>query len=102
MRSTPGVAGLHGLCAFSRLGLCCASLLHSAGYYAYLWSEVLDADAFAAFRASGDIFNPTLAGRLKEHIYESGGSENAEVMYRKFLGRDPDVGAFLESRGLNR
>jgi peptidyl-dipeptidase Dcp len=72
---------------------------YSAGYYAYLWSEILDADGFAAFEEAGDIFDPTLAKRLRTHVYEAGGIEEADVLYRKFRGKDPDIGPLLKKRG---
>ena len=62
---------------------------YSAGYYAYLWSEILDADGFTAFKASGDIFNPELARRLKANVYEAGASRDADVLYRDFRGQEP-------------
>ncbi|MCP8938630.1 M3 family metallopeptidase [Alsobacter sp. SYSU M60028] len=72
---------------------------YSAGYYSYLWSEVLDADGFAAFEEAGDIFDPELAGRLKRHVYAAGSSRDPELAYRAFRGRDPDVDALLRKRG---
>jgi peptidyl-dipeptidase Dcp len=74
---------------------------YSAGYYAYLWSEILDADGFTAFKASGDIFNPELARRLKENVYEAGASRDADVLYRDFRGQEPTIEPLLEIRGLN-
>jgi len=74
---------------------------YSAGYYAYLWSEILDADGFTAFKASGDIFNPELAARLKENVYQAGGSMDADELYRRFRGQDPSIEPLLEIRGLN-
>ncbi|HEY1708566.1 MAG TPA: M3 family metallopeptidase [Rhizomicrobium sp.] len=73
---------------------------YSAGYYSYLWSEVLDADGFRAFKETGDAFDPATAGRLYEHIYSSGGTRDFAEAYRQFRGRDPDVEALLEGRGL--
>jgi peptidyl-dipeptidase Dcp len=73
---------------------------YSAGYYAYLWAEILDADAFTAFKDSGDIFNPELAGRFKTYIMEAGGREEPEILYRKFRGKDPDIQPLLKIRGL--
>jgi len=73
---------------------------YSAGYYAYLWAETLDADAFDAFKESGDIFDPELAARFKTYIFEAGGREEPEVLYRKFRGRDPDIRPLLKFRGL--
>jgi peptidyl-dipeptidase Dcp len=74
---------------------------YSAGYYAYLWSEILDADGFTAFRESGDIYDPELARRLKENVYQAGGLRDADVLYRQFRGKDPSIEPLLEIRGLN-
>ncbi len=74
---------------------------YSAGYYAYLWSEILDADGFTAFTETGDIFDPGLAARLKENIYQAGGIRDADVLYRQFRGKDPSIEPLLEIRGLN-
>ncbi|MDH3924981.1 MAG: M3 family metallopeptidase [Xanthomonadales bacterium] len=74
---------------------------YSAGYYAYLWSEILDADGFTAFKESGNIYDPELAARLKENIYQAGGLRDADVLYREFRGKDPSIGPLLEIRGLN-
>jgi peptidyl-dipeptidase Dcp len=71
---------------------------YSAGYYSYMWSEVLDADGFGAFRA--DPFEPLAAGRLYDNIYSAGGSRDYAQAYRAFRGRDPEVKALLEGRGL--
>lgn len=73
---------------------------YSAGYYSYLWSEVLDADAFAAFEETGDPFDPALAAKLKQHIYAAGGSADPEVLYTAFRGRMPTPDAMMEKRGL--
>jgi peptidyl-dipeptidase Dcp len=73
---------------------------YSAGYYSYLWSEVLDADGFRAFKEAGDAFDPATAARLYEYIYSSGGTRDFAEAYRQFRGRDPDVDALLEGRGL--
>lgn len=73
---------------------------YSAGYYSYMWSEVMDADAFAAFEEAGDPFDPETARRLEEHILSAGGSEEAEALYLKFRGRMPGVEALLKGRGL--
>jgi peptidyl-dipeptidase Dcp len=72
---------------------------YSAGYYAYLWSEILDSDGFEAFKEAGNIYDPELAKRLKENIYEAGGKEEADVLYRKFRGKDPSIGPLLRNRG---
>ena len=73
---------------------------YSAGYYSYLWSEVLDADAFAAFEETGDAFDPGLADRLLRHIYAAGGSADPEALYLAFRGRMPSPQAMMEKRGL--
>ncbi|MBP1804701.1 M3 family metallopeptidase [Rubellimicrobium aerolatum] len=73
---------------------------YSAGYYSYLWSEVMDADAFAAFGEAGDPFDADLARRLEEDILSAGGSEEADVLYTRFRGRMPGVEALLRGRGL--
>ncbi len=73
---------------------------YAAGYYSYLWSEVLDADGFKAFEEAGDPFDPAIARRLYEHIYSAGGKRDFAEAYRLFRGRDPDVTALLENRGL--
>jgi peptidyl-dipeptidase Dcp len=73
---------------------------YAAGYYAYLWSEVLDADGFQAFREAGDPFDAAAAQRLHDFIYSAGGSRDYAEAYRAFRGRDPDVAALLEGRGL--
>ena len=73
---------------------------YSAGYYSYMWSEVLDADAFAAFTETGDAFNPVLAERLKTYIYAVGGSVDPEDAYKAFRGKLPNPDAMLEKKGL--
>ncbi|HEV7251914.1 MAG TPA: M3 family metallopeptidase [Mesorhizobium sp.] len=73
---------------------------YSAGYYSYLWSEVLDADAFAAFEETGDPFAPELAAKLKKHIYAAGGSADPESLYTAFRGRMPSPEAMMGKRGL--
>ncbi|HEY4078757.1 MAG TPA: M3 family metallopeptidase [Rhizomicrobium sp.] len=73
---------------------------YSAGYYAYLWSEVLDADGFKAFREAHDPFDAATAHRLYKFIYSSGGTRDFATAYRAFRGRDPHIEALLEGRGL--
>ena len=73
---------------------------YSAGYYSYMWSEVMDADAFAAFRETGDVFDAGVAGKLAEHVLSAGGSREAGDLYMAFRGRMPGVEALLENRGL--
>ena len=72
---------------------------YASAYYSYLWSEVLDADAFNAFEEAGDIFDPATAKRLKEHIYSAGGTRDPEALYIAFRGRLPTPDALLRKRG---
>ncbi|MEM9795947.1 MAG: M3 family metallopeptidase [Pseudomonadota bacterium] len=74
---------------------------YSSGYYSYMWSEVMDADAFAAFEEAGDPFDPDLARRLEADILSRGGSEEAADLYTRFRGRMPGVEALLKGRGLD-
>lgn len=73
---------------------------YSSGYYSYMWSEVMDADAFAAFEEAGDPFDPALAQRLEQTVLSSGGSVDAAALYQQFRGRMPGVEALLKGRGL--
>ena len=73
---------------------------YSAGYYSYMWSEVLDADAFNAFEETGDLFHEDTAERLHKHIYSAGGGVDPEETYRAFRGEMPDAGAMLKKKGL--
>jgi peptidyl-dipeptidase Dcp len=72
---------------------------YAAGYYSYMWSEVLDADAFEAFRETGDVFDPGIAARLRDAILAAGGSRDPGEAYRAFRGRLPTVDALLRKRG---
>ena len=72
---------------------------YSAGYYSYLWAEVLDKDAFELFMEKG-IFDPATAKSFKENILEKGGSEDPMVLYKTFRGAEPDPDALLRARGL--
>jgi peptidyl-dipeptidase Dcp len=72
---------------------------YAAGYYCYLWAEVLDADGFAAFEEAGDLFDPALAARLKD-IYASGDTKPPMDLYVAFRGRQPHIAALLKQRGL--
>jgi peptidyl-dipeptidase Dcp len=72
---------------------------YSAGYYSYLWSEVMDADTWAYFEESGDVFNADIAGRFKSIMLAPGNTTDRGEAYRAFRGRDPDVAALLRVRG---
>lgn len=72
---------------------------YSAGYYSYLWAEILDADGFDAFKQSGDIFNPEVAAKLKQWVFESGGLRETDELYRNFRGSDPGIEPLLRNRG---
>lgn len=72
---------------------------YSAGYYAYIWSAILDSDAFQAFRENG-IFDQETATKFRENILERGGTEDPMVLYKKFRGAEPDEQALLNDRGL--
>ena len=73
---------------------------YSSGYYSYMWSEVMDADAFEAFEEAGNPFDPDVAARLETHILSAGGSQEADALYTAFRGRMPGVEALLRGRGL--
>ena len=73
---------------------------YAAGYYTYLWAEVMEADAFEAFEEAGDIFDPAVAERLRRFVYSSGGTMKPDEAYRAFRGRDPSVEPLMEKRGL--
>jgi peptidyl-dipeptidase Dcp len=74
---------------------------YAAGYYVYIWAEVLDADAFEAFKQSGDIYNQELAAKFRKFCLSEVGEGEGMDMYRKFRGQDPDVKSLLKNRGLN-
>jgi peptidyl-dipeptidase Dcp len=73
---------------------------YAAGYYSYLWSEVMDADAFAAFEEAGDVFDREIAERLYSQIYAAGGRRDPAEAYIAFRGRPPAVAALIAKRGL--
>ncbi len=73
---------------------------YAAGYYSYLWSEVLDADAFSAFEETGDVFDPALARRLHAYVYAAGNTRDPAAAYRAFRGALPGPQALLRKRGL--
>ena len=77
-----------------------ASAGYAAGYYVYMWAEVLEADGFAAFIEAGDPFDAKTAQRLLEHIYSAGNTQDPAAAYRAFRGRDPKVEPMLQKRGL--
>ena len=74
---------------------------YSAGYYAYLWSEILDSDGFNAFKEAEDIFDQATAARLKQWIYQAGGLREADELYRNFRGADPSIEPLLRGRGFD-
>jgi peptidyl-dipeptidase Dcp len=74
---------------------------YSAGYYSYMWSEVLDADGFEAFKEAGDIFHQPTAAKLRRYVYAAGNSRDPAESYRLFRGRDPEVRALLANRGFD-
>ncbi len=73
---------------------------YSSGYYSYMWSEVMDADAFASFEEAGGAFDPVRAAALEANILSAGGSRDAEELYLAFRGKLPEVEALLKGRGL--
>ncbi|MBN2431487.1 MAG: M3 family metallopeptidase [Acidobacteria bacterium] len=73
---------------------------YSAGYYSYIWSEVLDTDAFQAFKENG-LFDPATAASFRRNILAAGGSEEPMTLYKRFRGAAPDIEPLLENRGLN-
>ena len=97
-RGLPPEAGLaHRLPHFQHLF---AGDGYAAGYYVYLWAEVLEADAWQAFVEAGDAFDPAVAARLKAQIYSRGDSVEPGAAYRSFRGRDAGVAPMLRARGL--
>jgi peptidyl-dipeptidase Dcp len=72
---------------------------YSAGYYSYLWSETMDADTWAAFEESGDVWNREIADRFRKTLLSTGNETERVEAYRAFRGRDPDVNALLKRRG---
>ena len=90
------IAMRHRLPQFSHLF---SSDAYSAGYYSYLWSEVMDADTWQAFEAAGNVFDPTIARRMRDYILAPGNTTDRAEAYRQFRGRDPRVEALLQVRG---
>ena len=74
--------------------------MYAAGYYVYLWAEVLDADVFAAFEETGDIFDKETAAKARKYIYSAGNTEAPDELFRLFRGRDPDIKYMLANKGL--
>ena len=72
---------------------------YTAGYYSYMWAEVLDADAFEAFAETGDIFNQEVADKFLKYVLTPGGIDDGMVMYKNFRGREPKIDALLRNRG---
>ena len=77
-----------------------AGAAYASGYYSYMWSEVMDADAVSAFKEAGDIFDPETARSLHDNIYSAGGRQDPVDAYTAFRGRMPEIDALLEKRGL--
>ncbi len=73
---------------------------YTAGYYSYIWAEVLDCDAFQAYKEAGNIFDQEVASKFRNYILTPGGIDDAMVMYKNFRGHEPEVGPLLENRGL--
>lgn len=73
---------------------------YTAGYYSYIWAEVLDCDAFEAFKETGDIFNQDVAQRFRKYVLTPGGIDDGMTMYRNFRGADPKIAGLLRNRGL--
>ena len=73
---------------------------YTAGYYSYVWAEVLDCDAFQAYKETGDLFNQEVASKFRNYVLTPGGIDDAMDMYKNFRGREPEVGPLLENRGL--
>jgi peptidyl-dipeptidase Dcp len=75
---------------------------YTAGYYSYIWAEVLDADGFEAFKETGDIFNQEVAERFRKYVLTPGGIDDGMTMYRNFRGSEPKIDALLKNRGLTK
>jgi peptidyl-dipeptidase Dcp len=98
---------LNGIDLYPSVYGCCVSTSfshifqggYSSGYYSYKWAEVLEADAFEAFKEMG-IFNSKVAHKFRDHILSSGGSEHPSLLYRKFRGKDATIDALLNRAGL--
>lgn len=73
---------------------------YTAGYYSYIWAEVLDADAFEAYKETGDIFNLEVASKFRKYVLTPGGIDDAMDMYKNFRGKEPGIEPLLKNRGL--
>ncbi len=73
---------------------------YTAGYYSYIWAEVLDADGFEAFKETGDIFNQEVADKFRKYVLTPGGIDDGMTMYKNFRGAEPKIDALLKNRGL--
>lgn len=73
---------------------------YSAGYYGYIWAEVLDSDAYEAFRETGNLFDPTTAAKFRNEVLSKGGTADGGVLYNNFRGKAPSKKALMERRGL--
>ncbi len=73
---------------------------YTAGYYSYIWAEVLDADAYQAYKETGDIFNQEVAAKFREYVLTPGGIDDAMDMYKNFRGKEPNTEPLLKNRGL--
>ena len=74
---------------------------YSSGYYSYIWAAVLDADAFAAFKETGNLFDPATARAFRENVLSKGNTDDPMTLYKKFRGKEPSIEPLLERRGLN-
>jgi peptidyl-dipeptidase Dcp len=93
----PEIGMRHRLPHFSHIF---SSSYYAAGYYVYMWAEVLEAEAFDAFEENGNAFDPVLADKLRRYIYSAGDSREERAAFRAFRGRDPQVTPMLRKRGL--
>ena len=73
---------------------------YSAGYYSYVWAEVLDADAFEAFKEHG-LFDKETAAKFRKYVLALGGTQDAMELYKEFRGKEPSIEPLIERRGLN-
>ena len=102
VRVLPNIPGTQMATAFTHI----FSGGYAAGYYSYKWSELLDADAFAQFKAAqakrGSIFDKQEADLFRKNILERGGTEEPMVLYRRFRGGEPSIDALLERDGIKK